>query len=318
MINGLRVFDSHLHFMVKNGDMGAYRDKSKTEEELQARKLIRQMSTYQTEQWKKAWGFPKADPVPDTLEESVKLWLDDMDKKGVDKLCFVTAGSFETSNDNMEKIIKLGGGKFIGYAYHDPFAKNSAEILEDAIVNKGLRGIKILGPELSKPLDSKELWPLWKVVEKYNVPVLFHFGIMGAAGGISHHVNISPAIIHDVAKAFPKVKFIVPHFGCGQLEDTFMLCWVCPNVYIDTSGSNQWTRWMPYKITVKDLLQRYYETIGPKRILFGTDGSWFPRGFVTKYYDSQVRDCFELGFKDEDINDIFSNNIERIWNEFKG
>ena len=58
-------------------------------------------------------------------------------------------------------------------------------------------------------------------------------------------------------------------------------------------------------------------TIGPERIIFGTDGSWFPRGFVMKYFDMQVRDCYELGFSDEDVQNIFSGNIERIWNGFR-
>lgn len=312
MINGLKVYDSHVHFVVKNASPLTFGAK-----EAENMELVKEMSRYQSEQWKKAWGFPKADPVPDTLEESVALWKKDMDEKGVDKVCFVTAGNLENSNDNMEKIIRLGEGRFIGYAHHDPFLPDSAKILEDAVINKGLRGMKILGPRIDRPLDSRELWPLWEVAEKYRIPILFHFGILGGAGGIARHVNISPMVIHDVAKAFPRVKFIVPHFGCGQLEDTFMLCWACPNICIDTSGSNQWVRWMPYKITVKDLLERYYETIGPERIIFGTDGSWFPRGFVTKYFDSQVRDCYELGFSDRDVQNIFGGNIERIWGEFR-
>ncbi|MBQ1906753.1 MAG: amidohydrolase family protein [Firmicutes bacterium] len=312
MINGLKVYDSHAHFGVIPLEKVQL-----SEAEQESRRLIKEMSVYQSEQWRKAWGFPKPIPTPATIEESVALWKKDMDEKGVDKICFVTAGGFKDSNDNMAKIVQLGEGRFIGYAHHDPFDPKAAEILEDAILNKGLRGIKILGPAIDRPLSDKALWPLWEVCEKYNVPVLFHFGIMGAAGGIAHHINISPAVIHNVAKAFPRVKFIVPHFGCGQLEDTFMLCWACPNVYIDTSGSNQWTRWMPYKITVKDLFSRYYETIGPERIIFGTDGSWFPRGFVMKYFDMQVRDCFELGFSDEDVKNIFSGNIERIWNDFR-
>lgn len=312
MINNLKVFDAHVHFNVREAKPEV---DAKTAEN---RKAVREMSQYQSSQWKKAWGFPEAEPTPATLEESVEKWIADMDAKGVDKLCFVTAGGFDVSNDNMEKIVRLGGGRFVGYAHHNPFAPNAAEMFEDAIVNKGLRGMKILGPGIDGALDDPQLWPLWEVAEKYNVPVLFHFGIMGGAGGIAKHVNMSPMIIHDVAKCFPRVKFIVPHFGCGQLVDTFMLCWACPNVYIDTSGSNQWTRWMPYKITVKDLLQRYYETIGPERIIFGTDGSWFPRGFVTKYFDMQVRDCYELGFRDEDVQNIFAGNIERIWNDFKG
>ena len=59
-------------------------------------------------------------------------------------------------------------------------------------------------------------------------------------------------------------------------------------------------------------VKKYYETIGPDRILFGTDGSWFPRGFVSEYLDVQMRDCVELGFNDEDIQKIFAGNIERV------
>ena len=68
---------------------------------------------------------------------------------------------------------------------------------------------------------------------------------------------------------------------------------------------------MPYPLTTKDLFKKYYETIGPDRILFGTDGSWFPRGFVSEYLDVQMRDCVELGFSDEDIQKIFAGNIGR-------
>jgi len=69
---------------------------------------------------------------------------------------------------------------------------------------------------------------------------------------------------------------------------------------------------MPYSLTVKDLYRKYYETIGPKRILFGTDSGWFPRGFVKQYFDSQMRDCVEIGMKNEDIDLIFSENAKRL------
>ena len=63
--------------------------------------------------------------------------------------------------------------------------------------------------------------------------------------------------------------------------------------------------------------KKYYETIGPERILFGTDGSWFPRGFVTEYLDVQMRACVELGFPHEDIRKIFSGNIERVLGRYR-
>lgn len=307
-----KVIDSHVHFIVKNTEMTPLRRHYVEENGEEKWAQLQSMSEYQRVQWRKSWGFPNPDPTKETIEETVHQWLDDMDSKNVDKMVFVTAGGFETSNDNMEKIVKMAPDRFIGYAFHDPFAPNAPELLERAITEQGLKGMKILGPALDGALDDPKLNPLWEVAEKHQIPILFHFGIMGAAGGIAKHVNMSPMIIHDVAKKYPGVSFIVPHFGCGQTEDALMLAWVCPNVYIDTSGSNQWTRWVPYPLTVKDLLKKYYETIGPDRILFGTDAMWFPRGFVEKYYDQQMHACYELGFTDQEVDQIFGGNIERL------
>jgi len=91
---------------------------------------------------------------------------------------------------------------------------------------------------MPQPLNDKSLYPVWEVAQSYKIPVLIHFGIMGGAGGIASHVNINPLIIHDVAKNFPEINFIIPHFGDGYVFETLNLCWACPNVFIDTSGSN--------------------------------------------------------------------------------
>ena len=80
-------------------------------------------------------------------------------------------------------------------------------------------------------------------------------------------------MLEPVARDFPTVDFIIPHFGIQYVNELLFLCWSCPNVHVDTSGSNQWVRWMPYKLTLDDLFQRFYETIGPERILFGSDSA---------------------------------------------
>ena len=119
--------------------------------------------------------------------------------------------------------------------------------------------------------------------------------MLGAAGGVSYHPNISPAVLEPVARDFPTVDFVIPHFGIQYVTDLLFLCWSCPNVHVDSSGSNQWVRWMPYKLTLDDLFQRFYETIGPERILFGSDSSWFPRGFAIRYLQDQIRICRFMG-----------------------
>lgn len=231
-----------------------------------------------------------------------------MDAKGVERMVFLTA----SDNETMAQIVAIAPDRFIGYAYHDITKSDAAEKLEYAITKQGLKGLKAFAPLIDIPLKDRALWPVFEVAEHHEIPVLFHFGILGGAGGIADSVNISPMSLHDVAKAFPRIPFIVPHFGCGFPQEMLFLAWACPNVHVDTSGSNQWMRFMPYPLTVRDMFLKCKQTIGAERILFGTDAMNFPRGIVSAYLDAQMRDCVELGFSDQDIDLIFYGNAARI------
>lgn len=300
-----KVIDSHMHFQVKDYDIvSTKKDYIEKHGALKYDKL-QEKNKYQSDLWRKTWGFPSPEPVGDNVKETAKRWIEEIEKNNLEKLVFVTGGG----NQVLSEIISLYPDKFIGYAHHNPFSKDADSKLDYAIKNLNLKGYKILAPDLVGKLDDPSLNPLWEVAEKHQIPVLIHFGIMGAAGGIADNYNISPMVIHDVARAYPDIPFIIPHFGCGHPEQLLQLAWVCPNVYVDTTGSNQWTRWMPYPLTVKDLFKKFYETVGPKRIIFGTDSEWFPRGFVKRYLDDQLRDCYELGMKEDEIKGIFRDNI---------
>jgi predicted TIM-barrel fold metal-dependent hydrolase len=90
------------------------------------------------------------------------------------------------------------------------------------------------------------------------------------------------------------------------------LMWACPNVSVDTSGSNQWVRYMANKLSLEDLFRRFYETMGPERIIFGSDSSWFPRGFARRYLVDQLRICWEMGMPATDIQKIFGANAAKL------
>lgn len=305
-----KVIDSHVHFEVKDYEVVGIKKEYIEKYGLERYNKLQEKNKYQSELWRKAWGFPEPEPVDDNIEKTAERWVGEIEKNNLERLVLVTGGG----NEILSKIVKLYPDKFIGYAHHNPFSNNAAKELEHAIKDLGLSGYKILAPALNGKLDDISLNSVWEVAERYKIPILIHFGILGAAGGIADHYNINPMIIHDVARAYPDIPFIIPHFGCGHPEQLLQLAWVCPNVYVDTTGSNQWVRWMPYPLTVKDLFKKFYETIGPKRIIFGTDSSWFPRGFVKRYLDDQLRDCVELGMKEEDIKSIFRDNIAGILN----
>ncbi|MGI6640978.1 MAG: amidohydrolase family protein [Limnochordia bacterium] len=52
--------------------------------------------------------------------------------------------------------------------------------------------------------------------------------------------------------------------------------------------------------------------LGPDRIMFGTDSSWFPRGFVVSYFEEQLRICRRLNVSDEGVDKIFYANAARL------
>lgn len=308
--DNFKLIDSHVHFDVKGYDISGIEEKYINDYSKEKWLKLQSKNQYQKEKWVQAWGFPQREPAEEDVKQTSIRWLAEMELNNIDKLVFVTGGG----NELLSRIIQESPNHFVGYAHHNPFEKGAAQKLDTAIRHQGLKGYKIIAPSLSGRMDDLALYPVWGVAEKYQIPVLIHFGILGAAGGIAEHVNINPMIMHDVARAHPDIPFIFPHFGCGYPQELLQLAWVCPNIYVDTSGSNQWTRWMPYPLTIKDLFRKYYETIGPERIIFGTDSEWFPRGFVKQYYDEQRKDCIELGMNQEEIKMIFRDNIFRLLN----
>ena len=69
---------------------------------------------------------------------------------------------------------------------------------------------------------------------------------------------------------------------------------------------------MPYPLTVESLFRKAYETIGPSRIVFGSDSSDFPRGFAKRYLDIQEAACHNIGMSRDDMKLVFGGNAARI------
>jgi len=303
------IIDFHLHFPVRHevymdgwnqrfiARFGAEKlaENYRRQEELQKR-------------WQKAYLIPQEEEEVPPVEDQVQRWLSEAKKYRLKKCVFQTGGG----NDQLSKIIKMAPDVFVGFAHHDPFMKGASEELVRAVEILGLRGYKILAPLVERRLDDPVLDPLWKTAEKYKLPVLIHFGIQGGGGGIGNAVNMNPLVIHDVAKGFPDISFIIPHFGCGYTRELLQLAWACPNVYVDTTGTNDWIRWNPYPMTIQGLFRTFIETVGPERIIFGTDSSHFPRGFAYQNFQVQWQACLDLGLDNSSLQAIFHDNAKRL------
>lgn len=307
----LKVLDFHAHFRI--GKDQTLRRREPTYEPgtpaYEAAEYRRRKVADVQEQWRLAFDFPKNEGEDRSWQEEADLWAQELEKYGIAKIGFVTGGG----NDQLAEVVARHPDDFIGFAHHDPFKEGAAEELERAVTQLGLRGYKLLAPILSRQISDKSAYPVWEVAQKLGIPVLIHFGMQGAAGGIAFNDKISPALLEPVAKDFPTINFVVPHFGIQFVKELLFVCWACPNVHVDSSGSNQWVRWMPYDLTLDDLFRKFYETIGPERIIFGTDSSWFPRGFALRYLQDQLRICRFMNLKHDDLQLIFGGNAARLF-----
>jgi predicted TIM-barrel fold metal-dependent hydrolase len=122
----------------------------------------------------------------------------------------------------------------------------------------------------------------------------------------------NPLDLHAIALDFPKLNFVVPHFGAGFFREALMLCDLCPNVHLDTSSSNSWMRYQPEHLDLNKVFRRTLEVAGARRLLFGTDSSFFPRGWHSQIFEAQAKALYELGVTEGDARLILGGNLERL------
>lgn len=260
---------------------------------------------------RKEWDFPERVRVtgtPEGIAERADIWAAEVDRYGLERVVFVTG----RDNDTLAGVVRRYPDKFAGLAHHGLDHPDAAGELKRAVEELGLVGYKLLAPLVPRPFEDESFRPVWEYCASRRLPVLIHFGILGHAGGLVYHPRLNPLTLYPVAAGYPEIPFVIPHFGCGYWQELLQLCWSCPNVHVDSSGSNQWIRWMPYPLSLEDLFRKAYETIGPERLLFGSDSSWLPRGFAYRYLQDQLRVAYWLNLKSDDIAAIFGGNARRL------
>ncbi|TDC58914.1 amidohydrolase, partial [Micromonospora sp. KC207] len=307
---GLDIVDFHLHFRIgADPTIQACEHAADMHPGGERERAVRAAgSAPYARAWRRAWGFGEPELPAQRWEDEADRWADELRRVNVRRAVFVTGGG----NDTVADVVDRHPDLLLGLAHHDPYAPGAAAELERAVAGRGLRGLKLFAPLLRGPLDHADLDPLWATAQRLGVPVLIHIGHYGSAGGLSFGRHGGPDELARMARRFPELAVVVPHFGVQHVQDLLFAAWGCPNIHVDTSGSNQWVRWMPYRLTLEDLFRRCYETIGPHRIVYGSDSSWFPRGYVTRYLDDQLRICHELGLPDDHLRAIFAGNAERL------
>jgi hypothetical protein len=122
----------------------------------------------------------------------------------------------------------------------------------------------------------------------------------------------NPLNLHGIAAAYPTVPVIVPHFGAGLFREALMVADLCCNVFLDTSSSNGWIKYHR-GLTLDAVLQDAISVVGADRLLFGSDSSWFPRGWVNDVFAQQSAALDVIGASAGVREKIFGGNFDRLF-----
>ena len=210
--------------------------------------------------------------------------------------------------------------RLVGYTMANPLAPNALETARRDLTELGLRGLELF-PAMHRfdPSDEKLVYPFYKLAADLNAPVFVHVGILrvklrerlGLKSPFDARFS-NPALLHRAAVDHEKVKFIIPHFGCGYLREAVFLGYQCANVFIDTSSSNDWLKLLEQPVTLTRALQLCLEAFGPDRILFGTDTSVLPRGYRADVLNALRAAMDELKLDEVSHAKILGGNMSRL------
>ena len=290
------VCDAHVHFF-SHGFFSALATQRK--------------STYEELQPVLNWQLPGEDPA-----ELADRWVAELDRFGVSRVALIA--SVPGDEGSVAAAVTRHPDRFYGYFMVNPTQRSPETHLAAALSSGALQGICLFPAMHHFSVHDTRLMPLYDIAASHPGTIVFvHCGALSV--GVRKKLGLpsqfdmrfsNPLDLHAIAMQFPKLNFIVPHFGAGYFREALMLCDLCPNVHLDTSSSNGW---MKYEgLDLKTVFQRARAVCGADRLLFGTDSSFFPRGWNAAVYQLQSEVLADLGVSRDDAEKIFGGNLERL------
>lgn len=227
------IFDSHTHLFGPGQVTGAMR-----------------------EACKRAWGEEhELVALPEDHKESIK------DVDGAIVLAFdAPATGTKVPNEYVSEYVLKNPNRLFGFASVDPNNYLAPSILESAVKDMYLSGLK-LGPMYQNFYpDDKKHFGLYAKANELDIPILFHQGTSFVPEGFLDASR--PAALDPIARAFPDLKIIIAHMGHPWVGECISVVRKNQNMYMDLSalGGRPWQYYnamvlaMEYDVTHKIFL----------------------------------------------------------------
>lgn len=252
------------------------------------------------------------------INDLAARWINELDTNTIPRMALI--GSLPGEEENVLAAVGAFPDRLIGYAMVDPTAEGAAERVRKMLSNKRMRGVCLFPAMQRYALDDPRLDPIYEEAATTGAIVFVHCGLLRVSIrdllGLPSPFDLrrgQPLDLMPVSARHRRTRFVIPHFGAGFFREALMLGAVSPNVYLDTSSSNAWMKTQPAALTLTDVFARALGVFGARRLLFGTDSAWFPRGWRRDVLDAQLAALRELNVPAPDVARILAGNAEELW-----
>ncbi len=292
----LPVNDAHVHFFSHAFYSGLARQKRTENVETLGGQL--------------SWDIPASDPAALGAR-----WTAELDRNGVRRACLIA--SAHGDEQSVAAAVAANPERFFGFFMLDPMRDDASERLRAAAANPHLHGVCLFPAMHTFSITDRRLVPMLEIASDRRLAVFVHCGAISVGVrkklGLASQFDMrfsNPLDLHPVALHFPQIRFVVPHFGAGLFREALMLADLCPNVWLDTSSSNQWMKYE--ELDLRSVFRRSIDVVGINRLLFGTDSSFFPRGWQAELFKQQTKALYELGLDEQQASQILALNLEQF------
>jgi uncharacterized protein len=258
------------------------------------------------------WEMP-----PENPEDLAALWAHELDRNGVDQAVLIA--SLPGDEESVARAVSRFPSRFFGYFMVNPLAEGAIARVQGALDRGHLHGLCLFPAMHRYPMHEESVVAILDLVHATRpaTVVFVHCGTLRVGVrdklGLASPFDIqfsNPIDLHAIARRFPQLRFVIPHFGAGFLREALMVADLCPNIFLDTSSSN---RWMHFEgLDLRMVFRRALDVVGAERLLFGTDSSFFPRGWHDAVFEVQSKALYELGLKAEEAQLIFGGNLRHL------
>src|SRR3954463_596377 len=242
--------------------------------------------------------------APGTPTELGDRWIAELDKHQVSRVALIASAPGDALS--VAEAVAHNPHRFVGFFMHNPLGLDSEAVLARAFGELNMRAVCLFPAMHGYRLDDEHVEDVFESASEHGAAVFVHCGVLTVGVrkklGLPSRFDLrlgDPLAVSRIALGFPQVPVIIPHFGAGYFHEALMAADQCQSIHLDTSSSNSWMRYHD-GLTLERVFRTTLEVIGPTRLLFGTDSSFFPRGWQMPIFDEQQRVVSTLGLNAAD------------------